>query len=207
MRCCYVIRRYSTILGDWPHVVSLRYRCIRIHYKALKPPKYKHCLGNHFYARTAAGATVTEEGTCSLSELFVVIAAMRHRSRDRSRILFLRDMMLSIGNLWETTQGDPSIWETHGHLYLGLMPGQSRVKKIPNQYKRAIIYETRNHLGRGVTKPAQVLTGLSIAQRIGPTQLMSLKCRLFRKKTLSWNGVQPEPTCGLQAVAGGLNCA
>ena len=83
---------------------------------------------------------------------------------------------VEVGALWEATGFNTSMWNDRGHLFLGCLEGKRR-RKVPAAYKRAIIYETRNSIGQGVTHPRQLLVGLKVAKKVGATQLMTLQQR------------------------------
>ena len=61
-------------------------------------------------------------------------------------------------------------------MYLGVLQGQKRTMRIPAQYKRSIMHETRNLSGQGLQKPSRLLIRLELG-KVGPTQLLGLKAR------------------------------
>ena len=80
-----------------------------------------------------------------------------------------------LGVLWEATESMP-MWSKHGHIYLGtLMAKNSKRAMITGGLKRAIVYETRRE--EGVSNPRQILAGMRVARKVGPTQLFTLKKR------------------------------
>ena len=78
----------------------------------------------------------------------------------------------AIGILWQATDGT-EMWNEFGHFHLGLLDAAARQHRIPGQFKRSLVYETRNHAGQGVTHPRQVLVGIEVGKRKAPTVLLS----------------------------------
>ena len=62
-------------------------------------------------------------------------------------------------------------------LELTIVRGPRRAKLVPAKYNHAVMLETRNVAGQGVRTPRQLLVGLQVAERRGPTLRLGLRQR------------------------------
>ena len=77
-------------------------------------------------------------------------AAWRHVDGDEPEDLLVADILENFQFLWEASSGDER-WSEHGALSLGVLKtARGRSRLIPFGYKRELVIESRNHIGRGV---------------------------------------------------------
>ena len=126
-------------------------------------------------------------GDLTLFELIEYLVRMQDSRCRAERMLRIHgtvhDILLQLGVLWECTRGE-DFWDEKGHVYLGLLSASTRrSRRIPEHYKRAIVVETRNLSGRGVTKPQQVLLGMQVGTQEKPSKRLKLTGRRAHKGT------------------------
>ena len=99
--------------------------------------------------------------------------------------LLVADIFENFAVLWDATSGDAK-WCEHGALSLGVLKttaGRSRL--IPFRYRRELMIESRNCIGRGVATPRQLVVGMSAAEKTRPRFRLSLKQRKVAAKSPS----------------------
>ena len=94
---------------------------------------------------------------------------------------FVADVFDNFALLWDASSGDER-WCEHGALSLGVLKtARGRSRLIPSAYKRELVIESRNHIGRGAKTPRQLLVGMSAAEKKGPRVRLTLKQRKAAK--------------------------
>ena len=92
------------------------------------------------------------------------------------------DICQHFAALWESTRLDER-WDKMTTIQLGVRrTNTGRARKISGAYKREVMIETRNAIGKGVRTPRQLLIGIAAAKRTTPAKRLGLKARLAFKR-------------------------
>ena len=130
---------------------------------------------------------VSEEGhAMHLGDFFVRVMGSTNTRWARGKNKFERQQHIletvvnGVGLLWEATKNEPE-WDRVGHIALGVQRGASRSIRVPAHFRRAVVYETRSARGQGVATCKQLLIGMRVGRKVGPTQLATMKARKCRR--------------------------
>ena len=102
------------------------------------------------------------------------------------------DLALRFSALWQGSRDDER-WTATGHLTLGVIRGKSRARVIPAKYNHELMVELRNAAGQGVRTPRQLLVGLHVGRKLGPSLRLGLRQRRQARRSLDIHVV---PTLG-----------
>ena len=91
-------------------------------------------------------------------------------------------------------------WGQHGSLSVGLLKGPAgRCRRIHGDYKRQMMIEARNHIGRGAKTPRQIIIGMTAAEKTSPRLRLTLK----QRKACKRKGASATPSDGSKHAAAG----
>ena len=87
------------------------------------------------------------------------------------------DLAMRFFVLWQSKRKDDR-WELVGHLELGIMQCPSGIAKlIPSKYRKAVVVEARNSSGQGIRTPRQLIVGMRVSRKRGPTVRLGRKTK------------------------------